>query len=65
MLGLRLTEGISLSKYKELFNINLEEYKKNEIEKLEKQRLIKILGDNLVTTQKGMLLLNQVILDLI
>ena len=65
MLGLRVSEGISLSKYKSLFNINLEDEKKNEIDKLIRGKLIKIVGDRLLTTDKGMLLLNQVILELI
>ena len=65
MLGLRLKEGISLVKYKTLFNVSLEEEKKEEIEKLKKQRLIKIVDDKLIATDKGMLLLNQIIVELI
>lgn len=65
MLGLRLKKGISLSKYNEKFNIDLKIHKKDEIEQLQKQGLIKIVDDRLFTTDKGMLLLNVVTLKLI
>lgn len=65
MLGLRLTEGISLSNYESLFHSKLQKEKEKEIELLKKQRLIKIIDDKLVTTDKGMLLLNKIILELV
>ena len=65
MLGLRLNVGISLSEYKKRFNEDLLEIKKEEIECLLNDNLIKISGDILSTTYKGMLLLDVVILKLI
>ena len=64
MLGLRLVEGISLKEYEEKFNENLLELKKEEINYLLNQNLIKISFDRLFTTYQGMLLLDVVILKL-
>ncbi len=65
LLGLRLNEGISLKEYNNKFNEDLLNIKKEEINSLINDNLIKISGDRLFTTYKGMLLLDMVILKLI
>ena len=65
MLGLRLNKGLDLKEYSLRFNENLLEIKKNEIDKLINDNLIKISGNRLFTTHQGMLLLDMVTLKLI
>lgn len=64
MLKLRLNEGFLLNEYQERFNENLLEVKKEEINSLIKENLIKIEGNRLTTTYQGMLLLDKVIVKL-
>ncbi len=65
MLRLRLKEGISLSKYRDLFGAELTSEKKNEVEKLLKLGVIDIKNDRLFATDKGVYVLNRIITELI
>ena len=59
LLGLRKIDGIEISKFKEKFNgINPIFLFRNELEKLTKQKLIKIDLDNIKLTKKGLDLAN-------
>lgn len=53
LLGLRKIQGISIKNYKNKFGENPIFLYKNELGKLEKQNLIKIDGDYIKLTKKG------------
>ena len=59
-LGLRLTKGINLEKYKNLFNVDLREEYKAGIERLEEFDLVEFRENHLRLTTKGMLYSNEV-----
>ena len=60
MLGLRKTEGITVSKFKEKFGENPIYIFRNELEKLVKENLIIVDGDNIYLSNKGLDLANLV-----
>ena len=60
MLGLRKTEGIKVSKFKEKFGENPIYIFRNELEKLVKENLIIVDGDNIYLSNKGLDLANLV-----
>ncbi len=59
-LGLRLTEGINLKKYQNLFNVDLREEYKADLKRLEEFELIDLKENCLRLTTKGMLYSNEV-----
>lgn len=59
-LGLRLSKGINLKKYKERFNINLVEKYAEDLKRLENLGLIGFAENNLKLTGKGFLFSNEV-----
>jgi len=59
-LGLRLTEGINLQSYKNLFNDDLTEEYEEDLKRLEEFELIELSANRLRLTQKGMLYSNEV-----
>jgi oxygen-independent coproporphyrinogen-3 oxidase len=59
-LGLRLTRGINLEKYKNLFNVDLEEEYEADLKRLEEFELIEFRENHLRLTPKGMLYSNEV-----
>ena len=65
MLGLRLKNGISLSRYEKLFKSDLLEEKRAEIEKLKRLNVIDTYNDRLFATDKGVYVLNRIITELI
>lgn len=64
-LGLRLREGISLQEFKTTFGVDLTEIRAREIQKLEEGGFIEMLAGNLRLTQKGVLISNSVLGELI
>lgn len=65
MLNLRESEGLNLEKFKNDFQIDLIKQKKNEIALLKQLELIEIKDKHLKVTDKGILVLNQIIIRLI
>ena len=65
MLKLRLNEGMNLEEYEEMFDEDLLTSKEKEIKSLLRDNLIKIDGNRLTSTYKGMLLLDRIIINLI
>lgn len=66
MLSLRTKDGVNLDEYKEIFNENLAFRKKSTIASLIKHGFLILTSNNhLVCTNKGFLVLNQLILELI
>ena len=65
MLKLRLNEGMDLEEYEEMFDEDLLISKEKEIKSLLRDNLIKIDGNRLTSTYKGMLLLDRIIINLI
>lgn len=59
-LGMRLTEGINLQSYKKLFNVDLREEYKEDLQRLEEFELIELAENRLRLTRKGMLYSNEV-----
>ncbi len=65
MLSLRTSEGMNLEEYKEEFEENFLSKKKNTVARLIKGGFIILTKDNkLICTTKGLLVLNQVVLEL-
>lgn len=64
-LGLRLIKGINGAEFKELFNQNMFEKYAANFDKLEKQKLIQIEGDNVKLTRLGLDLANQVFVEFV
>lgn len=65
MLALRTSKGLDLLNYKKTFNEDLLKIKKNEITLLNSLGLIEIDENHLQATDKGFLVLNQIILQLV
>ena len=65
MLSLRTKYGIDLEYYKNQFDYDLYKVKKNKIDDLIEQDLLKLDGRNLYCTDKGFKLLNAIILELV
>ena len=65
MLNLRTRYGLDLKKYQNMFDEDLLENKKEEIEELINNSLLKLEDNCLIPTYEGMMLLDQVILKLI
>ena len=65
MLGLRLSDGISLGEYEKRFGCDLLEDKKKQIEMLTKSEAVEVVGDRLRVTDKGAYVLNYIITELI
>ena len=66
MLSLRTSEGLNLDAYKEEFGENLLAKKKTIITKLIKEGFLVLTKDNhLICTNKGYLVLNQIIIELV
>jgi oxygen-independent coproporphyrinogen-3 oxidase len=65
MMGLRLTEGISISELKNRYEYDILSEKADVLEKLSDSRLIEIIDNRLVIAEKGLYISNSIILDLI
>lgn len=66
MLSLRTSEGIDLDAYKQEFDENFLAKKKSTISKLIKEGFLILTKDNhLICTNKGFLVLNQIVLELV
>ena len=59
-LGLRLTAGIDLDKYKKRFNLDLTEEYAGDLKRFQEAELIEISGNHLKLTNKGRLFSNEV-----
>ena len=65
MLSLRTSDGIDLEAYKSEFNENFLSKKKDIIARLIKSEFMILTKDNkLICTTKGLLVLNQIVLEL-
>ena len=60
MLGLRKIKGVKISKFKEKFGENPIYIFRNELEKLVKENLLIVDGDNIFLSNKGLDLANLV-----
>ena len=66
MLSLRTAKGLDLEAYKNEFGENFLAKKKDKIAMLIKNEFIRLTTDNrLVCTNKGFLVLNQIVLELV
>ena len=65
MLNLRTTEGLDLTRFKELFNKDLYKNKKEVIDSYINSGHLLLEGNNLVATFEGMMILDKIVLDLI
>lgn len=65
LISLRTNWGIDLARLRNEFGVNLRETQGSYIEKLEKERLATVTGDHLVLTDKGLLLADELALNLI
>lgn len=65
MLNLRTNQGIDLVEYQTRFKEDLLESKKEDIQRFIKDRLLKIENHRLIATYNGMMILDQIILELI
>ena len=66
MLGLRLSEGISLSDYKKRFGIEfLTEERNDLIKEYSKLGMVDLIGDRLRLTDKGLYISNRILTDLL
>ena len=65
MLSLRTDKGLSFEKYKELFNSPLPQGIILEAEKLKKLNLLNINDNGISLTEKGFLLSNSIIAELL
>lgn len=64
-LGLRMNEGIEFKHFHEKYNVNFREVYKNEINKLEKMKLIEISDKGMKLTQKGREISNSIFVEFI
>lgn len=62
-LGLRMNDGIKFKDFYEKYNFNFEEEYKNEIDKLEKIKLIETTDEGIKLTQKGREISNSVFVE--
>ncbi len=65
MMGLRLTRGLNLASLQERFGINLQEYYGDRIERLQTEGLLILTGDRLFLSERGLMLANRVMAELI
>lgn len=65
MLGLRLSEGISLTRYKRLFGLDFRNGREELLEKLSQARLINYSEDRLSLTEKGFYVSNSILSQLL
>ena len=65
MLNLRTSEGLDLEQFQVLFNKDLYQEKKKEIDELIAQKYLYIANNHLIPTYSGMMILDQIILKLI
>lgn len=65
LISLRTNWGINLERLRKEFGVNLRETQASYIEKLEKEHLATVTGDNLILTAKGLLLADELALNLI
>ena len=66
MLGLRLSEGISLSDYEKRFKNNfLTVERKKLIQKYSELGMIELVGDRLRLTDRGLYISNRILTDLL
>ena len=63
MMGLRLTDGVSLQKFRERFNEDLVSIYQEAIHKYVKMHLLEIKEGCLTTTKQGMNYLNEILID--
>lgn len=63
MMSLRLTEGLNLEKFQDLYHEDVKNIYKQAITKNEKRGLLEIADGHLRTTEKGMYLLNDILVD--
>ena len=65
MLNLRTNQGIDFSEFEKRFGYKLEEKYKSVIDKHVKNKDLKVKNNSLIPTYKGMMILDQIILDFI
>lgn len=65
ILGLRLTEGVSLQALYQRFGIDAESYYNTTLQRLLASKLVNLKGDRLRLTEQGLLLANMVMADLV
>ena len=65
MLNLRTNRGIDLNQFKDKFNYDLLENKRDIILQLEKEKLLEVKNEHLIATFEGMMVLDQIIFKLI
>jgi len=65
IMGLRMVEGISIPRLEERFQINCMDYYGQTLERLIQLKMIEHKGDNIRLTEKGMVLANQVLSELV
>ena len=65
MLNLRTNQGIDYDAFEKRFGYRLEEKQKKTIEKHIKNKNLKVKENRLIPTYKGMMILDQIILDFI
>ena len=65
MLNLRTFEGLSLDSLKQLYDVDLLETKKSQIEQMITQNYLIMKDNRLIATYQGMMILDQIILKLI
>jgi len=65
IMGLRLKEGISTTKFKERFGESIYSIYSKEINDLSSQNLIRITGDSISLTERGLVLANDVLAEFI
>ncbi len=65
LMGLRTTDGIKLNKFKRLFDVSFEDiYSSGVVKELEKEGLLSVDSNNIVCTEKGFDLLNNILIRL-
>ena len=64
MINLRLVNGVDLKKFSHQFKCNLLEYCQRQIEQLKHQGLITLQNDQLKLSRSGMLLADEITLNL-
>ncbi|SJZ96558.1 radical SAM family heme chaperone HemW [Selenihalanaerobacter shriftii] len=65
ILGLRLREGISLSRFEDRFGESLDKVYGQEIKKLEKENYIRVTSKRITLTRRGLVLANDVLAEFI
>jgi len=65
MMGLRLTEGVSITELKDKFGYDISAEKENELTDLVKTKFVNIENDRIAITEKGLYISDSIILRLI